>query len=144
MSEKVKIYRDDLFSGKWDKSLETTAALFEIASAAESRRRSSASSARLLGGQAGGCYLKAPTTFMLGERDPAFDRRLTLDNFKDIMLGGGQVVLVKDAGHWLPLESGSRRILEKTVSWALGTEVGQESESAPFAEMSGVKIVVEA
>jgi len=144
MSEKVKIYRDDLFSGKWDKSLETTAALFEIASAAESRRRSSASSAPLLGGQAGGCYLKAPTTFMLGERDPAFDRRLTLDNFKDIMLGGGQVVLVKDAGHWLPLESGSRRILEKTVSWALGTEVGQESESAPFAEMSGVKIVVEA
>lgn len=143
MSEKVKIYRDNLFGGKWEKSLETTAGLFEIASAIESRRHSSTSSAARMGGQSDGCYLGAMTTFLLGDRDPAFDRRLTLDNFKDTLVGGGQVVLVKDAGHWLPLESGSRRILEKTVAWALSVDVDKEPVSAPFADMSGVKVIVE-
>jgi pimeloyl-ACP methyl ester carboxylesterase len=135
MTEKVKIYRDNLFSGKWEKSLELTAALFEIASETASTRRSSVSS-----GQPDACYIKAPITFLLGERDLAFDRRLTFDNFKEIMLGGGHVLLVKDAGHWLPLEPGSRRVLEKTLSWVLSGE----SASAPFAGMSDVKVVVEA
>jgi len=137
MSEKVKIYREGLFSGRWEKSLETIAALFEIS--ADSTRRSS-SSTPLLVEQVDGC-LKAPTTFMLGERDPVFDRRLALDNVRDVLVGGGQVVLVKNAGHWLPLEPGSRRILEKTVRWALSAEAGGKT---PFAAIDDVTMVAEA
>ncbi|KAF2824700.1 alpha/beta-hydrolase [Ophiobolus disseminans] len=140
MSEKVKIYRDGLFNRRWEKSLETTAALFEIATS--STPHSSASSAPLLSGQLKGC-LKAPTTFMLGERDPAFDRRLALDNVKDYLVGGSQVVLIKGAGHWLPLEPAGRRILEKTVLWALSKELGSENVSTPFASMNEVTVVVE-
>ncbi|EAT80810.1 hypothetical protein HBH56_162070 [Parastagonospora nodorum] len=138
MSQKVGIYRDGLFIGKWEKSLQTTAALFEIASAAGSTPHSSVSSDPLMGGAPEGS-LKAPTTFMLGDHDPAFDQRLALSNAKDFLVGGSQVLLVKDAGHWLPLESGGRRVVEKTVSWALSGE----TKTTPFAAMSDVKVVVE-
>ena len=138
MSQKVGIYRDGLFIGKWDKSLKTTAALFDIASAAGSTPHSSIASDPLMGGVPEGS-LKAPTTFMLGDHDPAFDQRLTLSNAKDFLVAGSQVVLVKDAGHWLPLEPRSRRVVEKTVLWALSGE----TKTTPFAAMSDVKVVVE-
>jgi hypothetical protein len=133
MSEKAKIYRDGLFMGKWDKSLETTAALYEIP-----RTRPSSS------GQPKGS-LKAPTTFILGDRDPAFEKRLALGNIKDFLVGDSQALLVKDGGHWLPLEPVGRRVLEKTVSWALSGEINSEGArvQTPFAAMSDVKVVVE-
>lgn len=128
MSEKIKIYRDGLFLDKWEKSLETTAALFDIASE---------TSGPLLSDEIIGS-LKAPTTFMLGEHDPAFDRRLTFDNFKDYLVGGGQAMLVKGAGHWLQLEPCSRHILEKVILWAL---TGHNSRSTPSAAMEEVVVV---
>lgn len=137
MFEKVKIYRDGLFIGKWEKSLETTAALYDIGSANGSTSQSS--SGPLLGGQPRGA-LKAPTTFVLGERDPAFDRQLALNNAKEFLVEGSQVALVKEAGHWLPLEPAGRRVLEKVVVWALSED---ESTSGPFATMSEVKVIVE-
>jgi hypothetical protein len=138
MSQKVGIYRDGLFIGNWEKSLETTAALFEIATVNGSTPHSSVSSARPMGSAPEGS-LKAPTTFMLGELDPAFDQQLALSNVKDFLAGGSQVVLVKDAGHWLPLETSGRIVVEKTVSWALSGE----TKSSPFAAMSDIKLVVE-
>jgi pimeloyl-ACP methyl ester carboxylesterase len=133
MSEKAKIYRDGLFIGKWEKSLETTAALFEIP-------RTHSLSNGLPEGS-----LKAPTTFVLGDRDPAFEQRLALGNIKDFLVGGSQAILVKDGGHWLPLEPIGRRVLEKTVSWALSGEGSGEGArvNTPFAAMSDVKVVVE-
>lgn len=138
MSQKVGIYRDGLFIGKWEKSLETTAALFEIATANGSTPHSSVSFAGLIGGAPEGSF-KAPTTFMLGERDPAFDQQLALSNIKDFLVTGSQVVLVKDAGHWLPLEPSGRRVVQKTVAWALSGD----TKSSPFAAMGDVKIVFE-
>jgi pimeloyl-ACP methyl ester carboxylesterase len=144
MSDKTGIYRDGLFTGTWEKSLETTAALFELDSVTNSTLSSSTSSAPLLGSVLDGS-LKAPTTLMLGEHDPAFDQRLALDNVKDFLVSGSQVVLVKDAGHWLPLEPSGRRVVEKTVSWALNQEatIQHGKASTPFAAMSDVKVVVE-
>ncbi|KAH7392093.1 Alpha/Beta hydrolase protein [Phaeosphaeria sp. MPI-PUGE-AT-0046c] len=136
MFEKVKIYRDGLFVGKWEKSLETTAALFDIGSANGS---SSTSSGPLPGGLPRGS-LKAPTTFLLGERDPAFDRQLALNNAKDFLVEGSQVALVKEAGHWLPLEPAGRRVLEKVVVWALSDK---GDAPGPFATMSEVRVLVE-
>jgi pimeloyl-ACP methyl ester carboxylesterase len=144
MSEKVGIYRDGLFVGKWEKSLETTAALFEIASATGSTPHSSLASGSFPGGVPRGS-LKAPTTFMLGERDPAFDQQLALSNAKDFLVSGSQVLTVKNAGHWLPLEPSGRRVVEKVVLWALTSEAGSEHGSASkvFAAMSDVKVVAE-
>jgi len=98
MSEKIRIYREGLFTGEWQKSLETTAALFEMASDTASRGPSASGS--LLVDTAPQGALKTPATVILGEHDPAFDRRLALDNARDYLVKGSQVVIVKGAGHW--------------------------------------------
>lgn len=131
MSEKIRLYREDLFSGEWEKSLATTAALFEL---------SSPSSDSILARAAPKGALKAPAVIMLGEHDPAFDKRLVLDNARDYLVKNSQVLIVKGAGHWLPLEPTGRRVLEKTLLWTL-SDKGQ-SKATPFAAMSDVKIMV--
>jgi pimeloyl-ACP methyl ester carboxylesterase len=138
MSEKIGIYRDGLFTGTWNKSLAATAALYRIS------ETGSTSSAPLLGSVPEGS-LKAPTTFMLGDRDPAFDQQLVLGNMKDFLVNGSQVVLVNDAGHWLPLEPSGRRAVVKTVAWALSKESTSHhgNVSTPFAAMREVKVIVE-
>lgn len=44
--------------------------------------------------------LKAPATLMMGLHEPAFDQRLSLDNARDYLVKGSQVVIIKEAGHW--------------------------------------------
>lgn len=91
MSHKIGVYRDGLFLDEWRKSLEMTTALFEIGSS---------TSPSLLAGSVPKGALKAPATIILGEFDPAFDQRLTLDNSRDFLVKGSQVIVVKGAGHW--------------------------------------------
>ena len=131
MSEKIRIYREGLFVGRWEKSLETTAALFELRSGNE---RTSGSALR--------GALKAPATLVLGERDPAFDLRLALDNVKDYLVKGSQVLIVKDAGHWMPTEPTARVVLEQLVLWALSEKAGA-GKATPFAGILNVKVVEE-
>ncbi|CAO2653219.1 Nn.00g026300.m01.CDS01 [Neocucurbitaria sp. VM-36] len=141
MAEKTRIYREGLFIGKWEKSLKTTAALFNIAE--DTSRRQSFTSSSLLGNYAPSGALKAPATIILGEHDPAFDRRLALDNIKDYLVKDSQVLIVKGAGHWLPLEQTGRRVLEKTIQWALKDHSASKNKSTPFAAMSDVRIIEE-
>ena len=47
-----------------------------------------------------GSILKAPSTLMMGLHEPAFDQRLSLDNARDYLVKGSQVVIIKEAGHW--------------------------------------------
>jgi pimeloyl-ACP methyl ester carboxylesterase len=134
MSEKARIYQDGLFLGRWEKSLQVTAALFDIRPANEGamvHRRFSA--------------LKAPTTFLLGEYDPAFDQKLALTGINDFLVSGSHVVLVKGAGHWLPLEPSGRRVVERVITWALNEEAktAHEGKSSLFTTMSGVRVVLE-
>jgi pimeloyl-ACP methyl ester carboxylesterase len=98
MSEKIRIYRENLIFGKWEKTLETTVALFNISSDAASARSSTSGGA--LSNTAPQGALRAPATIILGEKDPAFDRRLALDNARDFLVKGSQVVIIKGAGHW--------------------------------------------
>ncbi len=98
MAEKSRVYREGLYFGKWDKSLEVTAALFEL-SAGGASPHSSMSSGTLLNTAPEGA-LRAPATLIIGEKDPAFGRRIGLDGIKDYLVKGSQVVFVKDAGHW--------------------------------------------
>ena len=92
MSEKIRIYRENLIFGKWEKSLEVTAALYNISTTARS--------SGALSNTAPKGALKAPATLFMGQYEPAFDQRLTLDNARDYLVKGSQVVIVKGAGHW--------------------------------------------
>ncbi|KAF1919088.1 Alpha/Beta hydrolase protein [Ampelomyces quisqualis] len=134
MSEKARIYQDGLFLGKWEKSLQTAVALFEIGAADEGTMAHQHIAA-----------LKAPATILLGERDPAFDWQLALTGIKEFLTRGSHVVMVKDAGHWLPLEPSGRRVVEKVISWALNEEAKTEREgkSTLFATMSDARVVLE-
>ncbi|EUC32972.1 hypothetical protein COCCADRAFT_5427 [Bipolaris zeicola 26-R-13] len=136
MSEKIRIYRENLFFGPWEKSLETTAALYNIAS---NPMHSSSSNAGTLANTAPKGALKAPATLMLGQKDLAFDQRLALDGAKEFMVRGSQVVVVKGAGHWLQLEHTGRRILEKTLQWALRSDT--KTSVIPFDSMSDVRVL---
>lgn len=129
MSEKIRIYREGLFIGRWEKSLETTAALFELRSGNDRASEAAPKGA-----------LKAPTTLVLGERDPAFDTRLALDNVRDYLVKGSQVLVVKDAGHWMPTEPTARVVLEQLVLWAL-SEDSSVGKATPFDGMLNVKVV---
>lgn len=131
MSEKIRIYRDGLFTGRWEKSLETTAALFELRS--DNDRTSAAAPEGAL---------KAPATLVLGERDPAFDLRLALDNVREYLVKGSQVLVVKEAGHWMPTEPTARVVLEQLVLWSLSDESGV-GRATPFGGMINVKVIEE-
>ncbi|KAF3006602.1 hypothetical protein E8E13_007257 [Curvularia kusanoi] len=129
MSEKIRIYREGLFVGQWEKSLETTAALFELRSGVNQSFSTTPKGA-----------LKAPTTFVLGERDPAFDLRLALDGLKDYLVKGSQVLIVKEAGHWMPLEPMARVVLQQLVLWALSDD-SSVGKATPFAGMLNLKVI---
>lgn len=131
MSEKIRIYREGLFIGRWEKSLETTAALFELRSANDRASDSAPKGA-----------LKAPTTLVLGERDPAFDLRMALDNVRDYLVKGSQVLVIKDAGHWMPTEPTARVVLGQLALWALSEESGV-GKATPFTGMLNVKVIEE-
>ena len=129
MSEKIRIYREGLFIGQWEKSLETTAALYELRSG-----KDQSSSVAPKGAP------KAPTTLVLGEKDMAFDLRLALDGLKDYLVKGSQVLIVKEAGHWMPLEPTARVVLQQLVLWAL-SEDSSPGKATPFAGMLNLKVV---
>lgn len=143
MSEKIRIYREGLFVGKWEISQQTIAALSELSVPSNVTQGSNSIIPSL--GSAPNGYLQAPTTLVLGEHDPAFDRRLGLDGIEDYLVAGGQVLLVKGAGHWLPLEPHGRWVLEKVVSWALkGSTDGRDASTPqPFFTMSAVQVLAE-
>lgn len=131
MSEKIRLYREGLLLGRWEKSLETTAALFEMRSSNDKVSDTAPKGA-----------LKAPATLVLAEHDPAFDLRLALDNIRDYLVKGSQVLVVKDAGHWMPLEPTTRVVLEQLMLWALSDESGVDKPT-PFAGMINVKVIEE-
>lgn len=129
MAEKIRIYREGLFLDKWEKSLELTAALFEL----RNRSSSGNSISELVEG-----HLQSSATILMGEHDVAFDQRLAFNRIKDFLLPGSQVALIKGTGHWVPLEPAGKRIVEKIVLWALSKRL---AGTEPFAGMSDVRFV---
>jgi pimeloyl-ACP methyl ester carboxylesterase len=129
MSQKIRFYRESLFLGPWEKSLELTAALFELQPSGGSSSPTTPKGA-----------LKAPATLLLGEYDLAFDRKLALDNIRDYLVKGSRVLLMKGGGHWLPTEPKGRLVIEEITLGALD----DMSEKAAYIERGDVKVVVEA
>lgn len=95
MSEKMRIYREGLFTGEWRKSKETTVALEGISFTRHARASGPLRSSTTPKGA-----LQVPATIVLGEHDPAFEQSLSLDNIRDYLVKGSQVLVIKGAGHW--------------------------------------------
>lgn len=119
MLEKSRIYREGLFRGPWEKSIETVVALSELQSS--SKRGSSGSGAGLFDDGPTGA-LKAPATIIYGHDDPAFESRLVLDGISDYLAKDSQVLVLDHSGHWLPVEELGTKVINEVAAWALGDE----------------------
>ncbi|KAF2114422.1 Alpha/Beta hydrolase protein [Lophiotrema nucula] len=112
MSQKIRLYRDGLFSGTWEKSLETVVALSEIPST-----RSGSGAGLFEDGPPGS--LRVPATIIYGKNDMAFESRLCLDSIGDYLVKGSQVFVANECGHWMPHEEEGVYIIEAVTAWAL-------------------------
>lgn len=137
--EKIRFYRESLFLDPWEKSLETVVALSELP--ARTPRSGSRGSGAGLFDEGPQGALKAPSTIVYGIHDPGFDRRLALDGIGDYVTKDSQVVIIDDAGHWLPFEGLGSKVLEVVAGWALGDEQAPLKES--LAGVKEAKIMVE-
>ncbi len=115
-------YRDGVAIGKWEKSIHTVAALYNIGIDNEAsmknknsrkRRQSSASSALFSDMCAGG--LKAPATLIWGKRDQACTEQICLNGIGDYLARDSQVLMLPNTGHWTPVEKASREVLKRTL-----------------------------
>ncbi|KAF2503318.1 putative alpha/beta fold family hydrolase [Lophium mytilinum] len=120
-SEKIRIYREGLFKGKWEKSLEMIVRLSELDGQSFSRR-SSSGAGLFEDGPPGS--LQAPVTVVYGKKDPAFEQRLALEGISDYLTKRSQIVVLEKGGHWLPVEKAGADVLEQIVLWALEGEDG--------------------
>ena len=133
MPEKIRLYRESVAFGAWEKSLETVIGLSELPVGKR------ASGAGLFEDGPRGS-LAAPATIVVGQYDSAFDQRLTVVGIADYLTRGSQVLNVKGT-HWLPHEEVGSRVIEKCAEWALGSE--EASLKDQLAEPDNVKFLVE-
>lgn len=136
MSAKIRLYREGLLSGPWEKSLETVVALSEIP---VSPTRSNSGAGLFEDGPPGA--LKVPATIIYGGFDPAFERRLALDGMGDYLTRASQVLMLEKGGHWLPTEERGAEIIEDVAAWALGGEHGSLKEK--LGRFADVKVHVD-
>jgi hypothetical protein len=117
--EKTRYYTDGLATQKWQKSLETLAALYNIESedsySTDLRRRRSSSAGIFEPPHAGS--LKAPVTIIWGQKDQACTQRICLDGIGDYLAKGSQVVLLPRAGHWTVVEKEARVAFGRVIEW---------------------------
>ena len=121
--DQTAYYRDGVATQRWEKSLETIAALYNIqvenAASSDPRRRrnSSASSGPVEPLYRGG--LKAPATIVWGLQDQACTQRICLDGIKDYLAKDSFVLGLPRTGHWTPVEKESRVALAEVIEYYL-------------------------
>ena len=135
-TEKIRYYREGLFSDPWVKTLETIAALHEI----EDGRILSGGAALFENEPKGS--LKAKTTIVWGLLDSAVDQRIALQGIAEYLPRDSQVVVLPRTGHWTPIQGAGRAALEKTVEWAADGEKGNLGQVV-IQVYEGARITVE-
>jgi hypothetical protein len=120
-------YRDGLAFDKWEKSLHTLGAFYNMevdnenslmkGSPVPKHRNSSASST--LFSESCVSSLKAPATIIWGKKDMSCSHPICLDGIGDYLTRDSQVLMLPNTGHWTPVEKKSREtikaILERLV-----------------------------
>ncbi|KAF2656222.1 alpha/beta-hydrolase, partial [Lophiostoma macrostomum CBS 122681] len=141
MREKIKIYRDGLLWGDWDKSFHLR---FKLGQPCEPWPAPSSSTASAsasaphfqpptpptsepesddkIGHEALRGRIKSPATIIMGGEDPAFELKMVLTGVEDYLPPRSQVVVFEKGGHWLPAEKVSAEMIEHVVLWALAGE----------------------
>ena len=114
---KIRYYREGMFAGQWQKSLETLADLHSIGLNGTTRR--SSSGAGLIEDGPKGA-LSAPVTIVWGQKDLMLDQRIALDGIADYFARKSQVVMLPRSGHWTSVEQESQKAFERVVEWAAG------------------------
>jgi len=111
-------YTDGAGTQRWEKSLETIAALYNIEceNSDNPRRRNSSASSGIFDLPYSGS-LRAPTTVLWGKQDQACTQRICLDGISDYLAKDSQVVLLPRTGHWTAVEKESRIALGKVIEW---------------------------
>ena len=119
-------YRDGAAFDKWEKSIDTLGAIYNMevdnensmmGSPLRNRRSSSASST--LFSETCAHSLKAPATIIWGNLDVACYQPICLQGIGDYLSLDSQVLMLPNSGHWTPIEKESREtfkaILERLV-----------------------------
>ena len=114
-------YRDGPGFDKWEKSIHTLEAFYNIESENENetgihvrkRRHSSASST--LFSEIHADSFKAPTTLIWGKNDHACTEAICLNGLSDYLARDSQVLMLPDSGHWTAIERASRDILKRIL-----------------------------
>jgi pimeloyl-ACP methyl ester carboxylesterase len=123
LSQKIRVYREHLLLGTWEKSLQLVIDLSELP---PSPHRSGSGAGLFEDGPAGS--LKVSTTVIYGKKDMAFDPSAVLNGIGDYLIKGSQCLVIKEAGHWLQYEEAGIRVLEVAAQWAIGEETSSLRE----------------
>ena len=120
--EATEYYRSNLLTGRWEKSIETVAALYDIELLQGSLRpRRQSSGAPLFDERYSGA-LKAPVTVVWGQRDPVLKQEFCLDGITDYLAKDSQVVMLPRTGHWTVTELEGRVAIQRVIEWAVQGE----------------------
>lgn len=114
----IRYYSEGLTTQRWEKSLETMAALHNL----RSKSRRSSSGAGIFEDKPG--QLRAPTTVLWGEKDPALSSTIMTEGIKDYFVFESQVITLPKLGHWVPVEEGGAEVIADVVAWALDLDKG--------------------
>lgn len=111
----TRYYRDGASRARWNKSVETVAALHAISQGEQSPRGNSGAG---LFNEGPPGALRARATIMWGKKDFALNEQICLDGISDYLGVDSYVVELTHSGHFTPLEQESQVALEKVAEWA--------------------------
>ncbi|KAF2738831.1 alpha/beta-hydrolase [Polyplosphaeria fusca] len=117
LSHKIRMYRDHVLLGTWEKSLQL---VIDLSALPPSPHRSGSGAGLFEDGPEGA--LKVPATVIYGRKDMAFDPSAIQNGVGDYLVKGSQCLVVDDAGHWMQFEEAGSRILTTAALWAVGDE----------------------
>jgi hypothetical protein len=120
-SEKIRLYRDNLAFGPWEKSLET---LWDLNQIEQNTGRRSSSATDLFNVGPIGSF-KARTTVIWGKGDVAIENSIATDGILDFFgAKPSQLIYLSRVGHWSPVEKQGIPIFEEIIAWAMEGENG--------------------
>jgi pimeloyl-ACP methyl ester carboxylesterase len=134
-------YRDGAAFDKWEKSIDTLGALYNLeiddekpmkSKYGRKRRNSSASSA--LFSDICASSLKAPATIIWGRKDQACTEAICLDGIGDYLARDSQVLMLPKSGHWTPIEKASRETLRAVLERLIQTGDVQKKDLQAIAK----------
>jgi len=129
--EAIRLYREKLATQPWIVSPETRHMLATLPSS-----KYNANSNELPGKEIDGA-LKAPTTVIWGNADPALDARIMVNGIDQYMGAGSQVVMLESVGHWVPAEEAGGKVVVKIVEAVLKGELRKEELEGRLEEVLG-------